>query len=299
MHTVSVIVPNYNHAPYLRQRIDSILNQTFQDFELILLDDCSKDNSREVLLSYKDNPHVTHVVFNEQNSGSAFHQWKKGIELAQGEWVWIAESDDLAEPEFLDRMVESTQGISDCSLVTCISRIVDENDKLIWMPSADGAAVTFRGEEFIQKRLSSGNGIDNVSSCLIRRRNFHPEQSYLYERMRLCGDWMFYLLLAEQGSIVDLHVPLNHFRQHSTNTTMKGEHLGLTLLEGAEVLERLIALHGYRQYARPWGRLWAKYERRFNFPPEVNKAIYHRYRRYPSVLLFHAVYRLKLWLRRQ
>jgi len=49
MPKVSVIVPNYNHAPYLKQRIDSILAQSYQDFELILLDDCSTDNSREML----------------------------------------------------------------------------------------------------------------------------------------------------------------------------------------------------------------------------------------------------------
>ena len=55
---VSVIVPNYNHASYLVERIESILNQTYQDFELILLDDCSTDDSREVLLKYKDNPKV-------------------------------------------------------------------------------------------------------------------------------------------------------------------------------------------------------------------------------------------------
>ena len=53
---VSVIVPCYNHAPYLRQRIESILNQTYQNFELILLDDVSPDESGEILLSYKDHP---------------------------------------------------------------------------------------------------------------------------------------------------------------------------------------------------------------------------------------------------
>lgn len=69
---VSVIVPNYNHAPYLKPRIDSIVNQTYHDFELILLDDCSTDNSREILESYRSNPHVTHIVYNEQNGRNTF-----------------------------------------------------------------------------------------------------------------------------------------------------------------------------------------------------------------------------------
>ena len=74
---VSVIVPCYNHAPYLKQRIESILNQTYQNFELILLDDVSPDESAEILLSYKDHPKVSHCIINEKNSGSTFHQWNK------------------------------------------------------------------------------------------------------------------------------------------------------------------------------------------------------------------------------
>src|SRR5258708_17607669 len=69
--TVSVIVPNYNHARYLRKRIESLLRQTYQDFEVILLDDCSTDVSREVLASYQDNPRVR-VEYNAENSGSVF-----------------------------------------------------------------------------------------------------------------------------------------------------------------------------------------------------------------------------------
>ena len=81
--TVSVIIPNYNHAPYLRQRIDSVLQQDYQDFEVILLDDCSKDDSRQVLENYRDHPKVSHVVYNEQNTGNTFIQWERGINLAE------------------------------------------------------------------------------------------------------------------------------------------------------------------------------------------------------------------------
>ena len=76
---VSVIVPCYNHAPYLQARIDSIINQTYQNFELILLDDLSPDNSAEIILSYKNHPKVSHCIINEKNSGSTFAQWNKGL----------------------------------------------------------------------------------------------------------------------------------------------------------------------------------------------------------------------------
>src|SRR6516225_8534922 len=77
MPSVSVIVPNYNHARYLRRRVDSIVDQTYQDFELILLDDCSTDGSREVLQSYADDPRVR-IEFNDENTGTPFKQWNRG-----------------------------------------------------------------------------------------------------------------------------------------------------------------------------------------------------------------------------
>ena len=102
--TVSIIVPNFNHAPFLRKRVDSILGQTYQDFEIILLDDCSTDESRSILREYSDRPHVR-LAFNDANSGSGYRQWNKGVSLARGKYVWIAESDDYADGNLLQRLV--------------------------------------------------------------------------------------------------------------------------------------------------------------------------------------------------
>ena len=105
MTKVSVIIPNYNHSTYLKQRIDSVLNQSYQDFEVILLDDVSKDDSVSVLETYKDNPKVSHVLVNETNSGSPFGMWQKGFDLAKGDFIWIAESDDWADRKFLETLI--------------------------------------------------------------------------------------------------------------------------------------------------------------------------------------------------
>ena len=105
MPLVSVIIPNYNHEKFLQQRIDSVLNQTFQDFEVILLDDSSIDESLEILNKYENHPKVSHLIINKMNSCNPFKQWEKGIKLAKGDFIWIAESDDFAENCFLEENV--------------------------------------------------------------------------------------------------------------------------------------------------------------------------------------------------
>lgn len=300
MFPVSVIVPNYNHAPYLKQRIESILNQTFQDFELILLDDCSTDGSREIMEGYRSNPHVSHIVYGEANSGSAFRQWDKGIELAKGEWIWVAESDDYAEPTFLERMMNEVARVPGCSLAYAATWWVDEQGKKLWeTPSSDHVNI-YHGNDFLRRKLAICNSIVNVSECVFRRDCYHPTEAYRYEHMRLCGDWLFYVLLAEQGSVVEVEEPLSYYRQHSSNISSDAEHRGLTFLEGTEVLEYLIEHCGLKakDYARGWGKLWARYERQYKFSAETSRAIHKRFRKHLRIALFHYLYRLKLLLNR-
>lgn len=78
---VSIIVPNYNHLEFLPQRLETIFNQSFQDFEVILLDDCFTDASWEYLKRFENHPKVSHLIRNEFNSGSPFRQWKKEFDI--------------------------------------------------------------------------------------------------------------------------------------------------------------------------------------------------------------------------
>ncbi len=295
MPTISVIVPNYNHAPYLKQRIDSILSQTFQDFELILIDDCSTDGSREVMEQYRSDLHVSHIVYGESNSGSAFRQWDKGIALAKGDWIWVAESDDYCEPTFLERLLAEVAKVPDCSLAFTKTWWVDKSGNRLWNNSNGNAVYVHQSKDFIHKRLATNCPIANVSECIFRRDKFRSEESHRYEHMRLCGDWFFYLLFAEQGCVVELEEPLSYYRQHSTNISNDAENRGLTFLEGADVLEYMIENCGLKtsDYARGWGKLWAQYERKYDFSPEVKKAVRKRLSRHLFILLYYYIYQLK------
>lgn len=293
---VSIIIPNYNHAPYLRQRIDSILGQTFRDFEVIVIDDCSNDNSRKVIESYQSNPKIIQAVYNEQNSGSAFRQWVNGIALAKGEWVWIAESDDWAEPTFLERMTAAIEQHPSCGLAYCWSYRTDEKGELLWEVPDRKEVKRYPGKTFIREKLLLSNVIVNVSACIFKRELFHTESVSLYENMRLCGDWLFYVLLAEQADVVAVKSPLNYCRRHGTNISESAEAKGLTFLEGASVLDYIVEHYQIRSrdYSRFWGRQWAKYSRIWSFSEETNSAICRRFReKYKAVIAYYEIYRLR------
>src|SRR5688572_28088308 len=126
---VSLIIPNFNHAEFLEKRIETVLSQKFEDFDVILLDDCSSDNSKSVIARYTSHPLITQVVLNKANSGSPFKQWKKGIALANGTLVWIAESDDYADETFLQKLIDAASKHPTVGLVYCDSRVV-VNDEI-------------------------------------------------------------------------------------------------------------------------------------------------------------------------
>lgn len=297
MPLVSVIVPNYNHATFLKQRIDSVLSQTFQDFELILLDDCSTDGSRDIIESCRKDSHVSHVLYNDENSGSAFRQWKKGVDLAQGEWVWIAESDDWAEPEFLATMLTEAASYPNCGLLVSLPQYCYSDGKT-WSQEAGGSVVESTGYDFARQRMACFNPIHNVSSILMRWSDVLKTDLSLITSMRLCGDWLLYAQLCRVTNVLEVNRVLNHYRIHGANVTSWAEQMGLPLIEGAEVLDYLVRSFNVptKEYARSWGRTWAKMDRKCRFDADTRKKIHEWMRRFPSIRFWHHIYRFRLCL---
>lgn len=295
MSAVSVIVPNYNHAAYLQQRIDSILNQSFQDFELILLDDCSTDDSRAVLERYREEPHVTHIVYNTTNSGSPFHQWAKGVTLAQGEWVWIAESDDWADPDMLDTLLDASHRHPSCGIVYGQARRMRDGQEA-WPTPVTGTEQAYPGTDFARRRLLYGNVIYNVSMTLMRRELLQHTDMDALGVLRLCGDWMLYAQLCSQTDVLEVSRLVSNYRMHDSNTSFRVYSEGGALLEGIAVLEYIAKQYHvpcYR-YARHWGREWMKQWRDLHFNRQTQRQLRRRIApRHPLLYAYHLVYRLK------
>ncbi|MBW4513927.1 MAG: glycosyltransferase [Timaviella obliquedivisa GSE-PSE-MK23-08B] len=221
MPKVSVIIPNYNHDRFLTKRVRSILDQTFQDFEIIYLDDTSTDNSDVVVAPFLS--HFTHVIKNETNSGIPFKQWNKGASLAQGEYLWIAESDDYTDKHFLERLVDVLDRHPNVGLAYCQSWGVDEGDRILqsWKLNTDTLDLERWQQDFInngkdecQRYLIYKNTVPNASATLIRR-NVYEQVGKAEESLKLCGDWLTWIKILMQSDIAFVATPLNYFRTHA------------------------------------------------------------------------------------
>lgn len=241
---VSIIVPNYNHSKFLEQRFSTIFDQTFQDFEIIFLDDASTDNSLEVFKKFSKHPKISKVVINEKNGGSPYRQWNRGIVEARGAYIWIAESDDFAHPEFLETMVGILDGNPSVGISFCQSVKVNEAAQVIgstldWTAelgielwSKDFVAP---GREECGKFLIRKCVIPNVSSALIRKAPLALIGN-AHDAMRYCGDYFTYAKLLEISDLAYISSPLNYFRFSSNTVRSKMAHSWLHEYERAEVL---------------------------------------------------------------
>lgn len=235
---ISVIVPNYNYAHYLDQRLDSIFNQTYKDIEVIILDDASTDSSINVIEKYRSRPEVSHIVINERNTGSPFQQWMKGIHLAKGEWIWIAEADDLARPTFLETCMKHIQMYGNVSVCYVDSLYIDKDNRPL--PTREhkyeNTFTAYNGPQFANHYLYWGNAIANASSAVFRKEYALQIKNQTFLNMRYCGDWMFWFEMALQGTIINIHEKLNLFRQHVSQTT-KGKSNGQIVIESIQIVK--------------------------------------------------------------
>lgn len=235
LSAVSVAVPNYNYAHCLVSRLDTIFDQTYPVEEVIVLDDASTDDSIQIIeqAAEQRGRDIT-LIINEKNSGSVFAQWRAAAEVATGEFIWIAEADDLSEPSFLSGLLALMRNDRDVVLGFSDSRSVDADDNTVFTsykpyfatvaPGALTQTEVFEGPDFVRRFLSVKNLILNVSSVVWRRdalrRALESCQDDLAD-FRMAGDWRIYLecLAAPRAKIAYVAEPLNVHRRHTESVT--------------------------------------------------------------------------------
>ncbi len=249
---VTVVVPNWNYAQYIEQRLDSIRQQSIPFYELILLDDASDDDSRQKMEQWLvDTQTEARLIVNSENSGNVFAQWQKGITLARGDYLWIAEADDLADPEFLATVLPQLQS-KETVLSYCESAQIDEQGNVLapnyrsylepLAPRNWLSAYRADGVDEIRSALAVLNTIPNVSAVLFDRarlaevfkRNFAEILSF-----QRAGDWFVYLRILGYGKIAFSPKPANQHRRHSGSVIAAGS--AQALCDEIAAIQKLIA----------------------------------------------------------
>jgi glycosyltransferase involved in cell wall biosynthesis len=228
---VTVLVPNYNHAPYLRQRLDSIFAQTWTNFEVILMDDCSTDESREILEEYAARySDRTRTVFNTENSGGAFCQWEKGLRAAKGDLIWVAESDDWCSTNLLETLVPFFANPA-VQLAYAPSYFMNQDGtQQVWSmaeylselgPERWSRPFVMTAPQIVREAFAEKNIIPNASSAVFRRHDrLEAMEIEVWRGMRTCGDWVFYLNQIRGGLLAYSPDAQNYYRQHPNNTSV-------------------------------------------------------------------------------
>jgi glycosyltransferase involved in cell wall biosynthesis len=232
---VSAIIPNFNHGRFLKQRIDSVLNQSYADIEVIILDDCSTDDSRDIIEPYRLHPKVSHIVYNDTNSGSPFLQWKKGIALAAGEYIWIAESDDYCELSLLQTLVDGILNNNHCVLAYAQSVVLNDDGHINRVTTHPLIEEYIPGGQYIVDYLAENCSICNAGMAIFKKESYQSV-SPDFASYRLCGDWAFWTEIARQGNVFISAKVLNYFRQYSAGVSGRIFSTGSSFVEEIRLL---------------------------------------------------------------
>lgn len=231
---VSIVVASYRHVQFLRQRMDSLLGQTYRNLEILVIDDCSPDNNLEILQEYEFDSRVR-VIPRSENGGWVVVS-NMGLELARGEYLLFANCDDACEASLVEKLVGALQQNPSAGVAFCRSLLIDSNSKAL------GNDYEIRESAFrdycksdtlidrtrMRQFLFHSCVIPNLSGALFRRTCFDYAGRFSSE-YKACGDWILFFNLCERFDFCYVASPLNHFRQH--DRTIRAETAGKTTYE--------------------------------------------------------------------
>lgn len=226
MLNVTVIIPSYNHAPYLKQRIESVVRQTYKHFEVLILDDCSSDDSRTIIEQYRGHEKIRQIVYNEHNSGSTFKQWNKGVAMARGNLIWIAESDDVAATDFLETLVCAFVKNPSTVIAYCQSTRMNSAGEITgnWLDYTvdleESEIFTgdflMSGDKYIERYLVKRNTLPNASAVVFRKE-IYEKVGGADPSIKYCSDWLTWLKILSEGMIYYHAGTKNSFRYHASS----------------------------------------------------------------------------------
>ena len=212
---VSVIMSVYNGEKYLVQAIDSILNQTYQNFEFIIIDDCSTDNSSHILQEYAQKDSRIKIIKKEKNIGikGFIKNLNLGISIAKGKYIARMDADDISLPERFQKQVDFLENNPEITLVGAQLNLINEQNKIT------GEAIAALQHRDIVKRITSQIQLFHPVIMFRKDQNIQYREKFLY-----CEDYDLYLNLITQGKkLANLNEKLLNYRILANSISRKDD----------------------------------------------------------------------------
>jgi glycosyltransferase involved in cell wall biosynthesis len=197
---VSIIIPNYNHGQYITDAIDSVLSQSYHKFEIIVVDDGSTDNSREIVAQYGDK---VNYIWQENQGLSAARN--TGILAARGELIGLLDADDLLEPDFLSTLVSVLSETPNADAVYCSAQFVDANN--ISLPQKTCEVVS---PDQLYETLLDGGFFPPL--CMLAYKYCYIQEGMFDIAFQGCADWDMWLKISKKFTVIGLSIPLARYR---------------------------------------------------------------------------------------
>ena len=233
---VSIAMTTYNGELYLLKQMESLISQTYTDFELIICDDCSSDNTLAILNTYASKDSRIRVIKNSENKGYA-RNFISVIGLCKGEYIFLADQDDIWLPNKIERMVNCMQAKQNIDLLVC--KDIDFFD------SQDSLKNIHQKTDSIPRKVTTKK---SLLKCAYRGLNMCLRKTFI--DFVLCNydfsipfpahDWLFQLFATEKESIYTLSEVLTLHRKHKNNTASLGEDNSSRFSKRLSVLRKLL-----------------------------------------------------------
>jgi len=213
---VSIGIPVYNGELYIFKTLNSALNQTYKNLEIIIYDNCSTDKTAEIIKTFKDSRITYHL--NDKNYGS-FMNFQKCLESCTGEFIKLLNADDLLKPNAIEVQVDELINNPDISLCITATNVINEFDEIIMKRQLYKKSLKINGKKIAKKSLLKGRNIYGETSSVLFRKDKARQVGNFTAGLCCSGDLDYWIRLSYIGDVYYINEFLSDYRVSSTNMT--------------------------------------------------------------------------------
>lgn len=252
---VSICIPNYNYARFLSKCLESVLDQTFSNYEVIFRDNASTDESYDVALSYRERfaeKGITYsIARNKYNLGSDRNSELCAAE-SKGKYLLILASDDCLYPDYLKEVMEVFQNNSNVSMVMVHRDEIDADGNIKMSIPFYNSSCIIPGEE--QAAVFMMAGIAIPGQRVMKVSSMHEIKEWICT-FQVANDWYYNALMACAGDVAYINKPLMQYRVHNQNETSESEYNLTGVLEHYQIIHKIAKVTSQVGYLKPHKRL--------------------------------------------